>query len=259
MNLAIAQYDIAWEAPAINRSKISTLLRDTETSIDLLILPEMFTTGFSMNVTEISETMDGPSIQWMLEMAATYKAVIAASLIIKEGQSYYNRLIWARPDGSFEHYDKRHLFTLAREDKYFAAGSKKLILDLEVDGVSWRICPLICYDLRFPVWSRNTDSYDLLIYVANFPAKRKFAWSQLLVARAIENQCYVAGVNRIGLDGVNIPYSGDSVILNYEGHGIESVHSNEGIFSAHLSKEKLRAFRRAYSFLRDRDDFEVLI
>jgi predicted amidohydrolase len=182
---------------------------------------------------------------------------VTGSLIIKEGGQFFNRLFWITPSGRVRTYDKKHLFTLAKEHQHFSAGKERHIFELDVDDVTWKICPLICYDLRFPVWSRNTEDYDLLIYVANFPKKRRYAWSQLLVARAIENQSYTIGVNRIGKDGKDIPYSGDSVVLDYAGKPKFKAETEEGIFITTLSKEKQIAYRRAYNFLGDRDEFEL--
>ncbi|WP_235298577.1 nitrilase family protein [Portibacter marinus] len=257
MKIAYIQYDIAWESPGENRQRIEGMLEDQNQSFDLLVLPEMFTTGFSMNTEKNSETMDGPTLLWMSRLASKYESVVTGSIIIEEESSYYNRLIWMRQDGSYECYDKRHLFTLAKEHHHFSAGRRKLVVEMNVRGIDWRVCPLICYDLRFPVWSRNTEDYDLLIYVANWPQKREFAWSQLLIARAIENQCYTVGVNRVGTDGVSIPYSGQSVVLRYDGQCIVESGSYQGVFYANVLKEKMVGFRRAYGFLRDRDNFSV--
>ena len=175
-----------------------------------------------MNVQNCSETMKGETIHWMKEQAKKKDAVVCGSLIIKEKEKYFNRLIWVQPDERLFHYDKRHLFTMANEHRYFNAGRKRI----SVNWKGWKICPLVCYDLRFPVWSRNTEQFDLLLYVANWPARRKFAWSRLLVARAIENQCYVAGLNRVGLDGMGISYSG--IRFKIERHStIKSMHPND--------------------------------
>ena len=256
MKVAFVQYDIEWESPQANKDKVLSMLASGDDGIDLVVLPEMFTTGFSMKTLENYEETDGDTFKWMRKVAADYGCVVTGSVIIKSGEDFYNRLFWVRPDGTSCHYDKKHLFTLAKENHHFKAGSKRQIFELAVDGIKWRICPLVCYDLRFPVWSRNTEDYDLLLYVANFPEKRRFAWSQLLIARAIENQSYTIGVNRIGIDGTGIPYSGDSVALDYSGREMVSSRSKEGIFYVNLSKEKQVAYRRAYNFLADRDHFE---
>lgn len=255
MKVAFVQFDIAWEAAAINRSKIDEIISSDTQDVDLLVLPEMFSTGFSMDTRDIFEHADGQTVQWMKSNSARLNCVITGSLIIEEEGKFYNRLFWVRPDGSMDYYDKKHLFTLAKEDHHFTAGEKRKIFNIEAGGETWRICPLICYDLRFPVWSRNTEHYDVLLYVANFPEKRRHAWSSLLIARAIENQCFTVGVNRIGTDGIGIPYSGDSVVLDYAGRELKNAGSEEGVFYVNFSKEKQLAYRRAYNFLGDRDEF----
>lgn len=257
MKVAIIQYDIIWEDPKANLSKISKLLAETDEDFDLLVLPEMFNTGFTMNVEQNYEVMDGETISWLVEHAALCQCTLTGSLIIKDGGRFYNRLFWIGPSGSIRTYDKKHLFTLAKEHHHFSAGEERHIIELLVEEETWKICPLICYDLRFPVWSRNTEGYDLLLYVANFPTKRRYAWSQLLIARAIENQSYTIGVNRIGKDGKDIPYSGDSVVLDYAGMPILEARASEGIFITKIKKDKQLAYRRAYNFLGDRDEFEL--
>jgi predicted amidohydrolase len=258
MKVDIVQYDIVWEHPQANRSKISKFLAETDEDFDLLVLPEMFNTGFTMDTTNNYELMDGETISWLVEQAMLCQCVVTGSIIVKSNEHFYNRLFWITPDGSVNTYDKKHLFTLAKEDQHFTPGKQRQVFELDVEDVTWRICPLICYDLRFPVWSRNNEDYDLLLYVANFPEKRRYAWSQLLIARAIENQSYTIGVNRIGQDGIGIPYSGDSVVLDYAGLPIVEAHSAEGIFFVTLSKAKQTTYRRAYNFLRDRDQFEII-
>ena len=259
LKVAIIQYDIVWENPSANRQKIELLLSTIhQNDVDLIILPEMFTTGFSMNTENIFEVMGGTSVQWMKQIAEEKKAVITGSIIIKENDLYYNRLLWVRPDHNVEWYYKRHLFTLAKEHHYFTQGSKRQIFELQdQQGEVWRICPLICYDLRFPVWSRNNEAYDLLIYVANFPEKRNWAWTQLLISRAIENQAYVVGVNRIGSDGVDISYIGNSVILDYEGKTLAAAKNEEKPIFYSIDKHNLNKYRRAYQFLNDQDSFEI--
>ncbi|GLR16603.1 nitrilase family protein [Portibacter lacus] len=258
MKVAFVQYDIQWENAQENFNKIEQILASSSDPFELLILPEMFNTGFSMDTHKNAELMSGKTLDWMKSIAREYNAVVTGSLIIQEGEVFYNRLLWVEPNGNIDHYDKKHLFTLAKENNFFEPGKERKIFKLQSETETWKICPLICYDLRFPVWSRNTEDYDLLIYVANFPEKRKYAWSQLLISRAIENQSYTIGVNRIGLDGININYSGDSVALNYEGKKLVDCHSEEGIFYVNLSKEKQVAYRRAYNFLRDRDLFSIV-
>jgi len=207
ISVSIIQSDIIWEDRLSNLENYQNKINQIE-STDLIVLPEMFTTGFSMNPKDISETMSGETIQWMKANASKMNSAICGSIIIEEDDKYFNRFIWVNPDGSIHHYDKKHLFSFAGEDKNYTSGNNKLIIEYK----GWKICPLICYDLRFPVWSRNSEGYDLLIYVANWPDKRKLAWKTLLTARAIENQCYVIGVNRVGKDTKNY-YSGEIHIL----------------------------------------------
>jgi predicted amidohydrolase len=234
--------------------KISAL----KESEDIIVLPEMFSTGFSMNAGQLAETMDGKAVTWMKERATKNNCVITGSLIIKEGDSFFNRLIWMKPDGTYEHYDKRHLFRIADEGKTYTAGTKKLIVEYK----GWKIHPLICYDLRFPVWSRRTKSadYDVLIYAANWPQKRVTAWSQLLIGRAIENQCYVVGVNRVGNDGNNKYHSGDSAIINFKGEMMNNSCPNDTCTETiALSKKELEDFRKHLPFAEDADDFIINI
>lgn len=256
LKITIIQSDLVWESPTENFVAFGEKLEVLEEPTDLIILPEMFNTGFSSKNPEISESMDGPTVSWMKETAAKMKAVIVGSVIILEDEKTYNRMIWMRPDGTFETYDKRHLFAFAGEDEHFTAGTERKIVELK----GWKICLQVCYDLRFPVFARNTndDRYDLLLYVANWPAARRFPWSQLLIARAIENQCYVAGVNRVGLDGNDIDYSGDSAVIDPKGEEISSVEpSVETAETVQLSWEELEAFRAKFPVLNDADDFEV--
>lgn len=260
LKLGIVQYDIVWEDPIANQRKVELMMERSEEVFDLIVLPEMFTTGFSMNTSDIAEKMGGLTEAWMVGMAVKYKTTFCGSVIIEENENYYNRLLWVNAEGLIAQYDKRHLFTLAKEDRYFTEGREKLIVELSAkSGVVWRICPLICYDLRFPVWSRNVENYDVLIYVANFPDKRQYAWHQLLIARAIENQCYTIGVNRIGTDGIGIPYAGGSMLVGYDGQIIENAGAKEGVFKVMIEKKSQDIYRRAYNFLADKDDFELKI
>jgi predicted amidohydrolase len=198
--------------------------------------------------------MAGPTIGWMREEAAALGCVITGSLIVREAGHCYNRLVWARPDGTLEHYDKRHLFRVAGEQDHYAAGARRLVVDLK----GWRICPMICYDLRFPVWSRNRGDYDLLLYVANWPQRRAHAWSTLLKARAIENLCYVAGVNRIGKDGNGATYAGDSVVLDFLGQLLSSEGGGDRVETTVLDLESLRSYRASFPAHLDADRFELL-
>src|SRR5690606_24430266 len=198
LRITIIQTSLHWQDASANRTMFSEKLAAAAPATDLIVLPEMFTTGSSMDAAGLAEDAEGPTLQWMKEEAVRYSAVLTGSVMVKEGDNYYNRLYWVRPDGTYEHYDKRHLFRMAKEHHSYTPGKEKLLVELK----GWNICPLVCYDLRFPVWSRNTGSqYDLLLYVANWPKPRANAWSTLLQARAIENLSYVVGVNRVGTDG----------------------------------------------------------
>ena len=206
MKIAIFQTALIWQEPENNRNLIEKYLHSCKETFDLLILPEMFTTGFTMTPSHIAESMDGTTIQWLKNLARQKKTAITGSLIVKEQEQFYNRLVFIFPDGTLEWYDKRHLFSLAGEEKVYTKGKEKCIIEYK----DWKICPLICYDLRFPVFSRNVEAYDLLIYVANWPKPRINAWNALLKARAIENMVYTVGVNRIGTDANELEYTGSS-------------------------------------------------
>jgi omega-amidase len=257
LRLCLCQYDINWENADENRKHLTTIFFSIpQNSVDVIILPEMFTTGFSMNSKALAETMDGPSIQWMHEMAKQLNAAITGSVIIHENEKYYNRLLWIEPGNSqIKHYDKKHLFSLAGEQNHYEPGQNHLSLEWK----GWKIAFFICYDLRFPVWSRNTENVDLMIYVANFPEKREKAWNSLLPARAIENQCFVAAVNRIGTDGNGIPHKGDSAVYDYEGHKILDLKQMEQLSFIEINHHSLEVYRRAYPFLKDRDGFKLSI
>ncbi len=252
LTLTLVQDTIRWQAPDANREHFETLIARAPAS-DLILLPEMFSTGFSMDSVQLAETMTGESIHWMTRMARESGAVVAGSLIIEEDGHYYNRLIWMRPDGSFAFYDKRHLFRMAEEHRHYKPGRERLLVNLN----GWRICPLICYDLRFPVWSRNNSNFDLLLYVANWPEKRRQHWRKLLPARAIENLCYVAGLNRIGKDNNDITYSGDSVVISPQGEELLNAGSEAGLFTVQLSHEKLISYRETFPAHLDADHFSL--
>jgi omega-amidase len=255
IHITTLQTTLHWENPVANRALFDVHLEQLHTPTDVVVLPEMFATAFSMQPEALAETMQGESIAWMRRWANQLNAVLCGSLIIREEGKYYNRLIWMRPDGTLEKYDKRHLFTLAGEDKAYTAGQEKVI----VEWKGWKFCLMICYDLRFPVWSRNTEAYDVLLYVANFPARRSHAWKALLVARAIENQCYTVAVNRIGNDKNNVWHSGDSCIIDYEGNPIYLAPEGEEAIATHrLEVNNLLNFRKKLNFLSDRDNFYVL-
>lgn len=254
MKIALLQADITWEDPKASLSTFERLTGSLSSPADLIMLPEMFTTGFTMNPAPVAETMDGPTVKWMRQMAGQHNAAVTGSLVIAEDGRHYNRLIFAFPDGTLKTYDKRHLFTLAGEDKAYTAGTERLIVDFR----GWRICPLVCYDLRFPVFSRNTDTYDLLLYVANWPAPRIAAWDALLKARAIENMCYVAGLNRVGQDANGHSYPGHSKVLDCFGNTVLASAKKEGVLIVDIHRESLSEARKKFSFLEDRDNFSLL-
>ena len=248
MNVTLIQTDLFWEDIDNNLKMFDekiTIIKDT----NLIILPEMFTTGFSMNVNILSETMNGKTIKWMLDWARVKNAVIAGSIIIKENNLFYNRFIWAEPNGGIKYYDKKHLFSMANEDQSYSPGNQKIIIEY----LGWKICPLICYDLRFPIWNRNLEDYDIAIYVANWPEKRANHWKSLLMARAIENQCYVIAVNRIGIDGKGLNYNGDTSIIDPTGDIIFQKSNEESTYQYLLKKEELQNIRKNLPFLKDRD------
>lgn len=255
LTVSIIQTDLAWEDKPANFKHFDELINAIELDTDLIVLPEMFTTGFSMNAEQLYDVSEGKTLEWIKQRANEKNAAITGSVIIKENDNFYNRLYFVKPDGSYQTYDKKHLFTLAGEHKYYSAGNKKLIVKYN----GWKICPLICYDLRFPVWSRNTEDYDLLIYVANWPEKRVAAWDALLKARAIENMCYCIGVNRTGTDGNNFPYVGHSAIYDVLGEKISTDLFEEAfVETIVLSKNHIVETREKLGFLRDRDRFELL-
>jgi len=255
LTVSFVQTALHWHDAAANRTTIGQQLASLSPPTDLIVLPEMFTTGFSMEAAGQAETMAGPSVAWLREQAAVHNAVVTGSVIIEENGAYFNRLLWARPDGSLSHYDKRHLFTLAGEQHTYTPGQVRLLEEWR----GWRICPLVCYDLRFPVWSRNqpTEPYDLLLYVANWPAVRRTAWTTLLRARAIENVACALGVNRIGQDALGHDYSGDSALLDAKGNYLVEAHSDAGIFTHTLRRDELDEFRTRFTALSDGDAFEL--
>ncbi len=255
LQIAVFQFDLAWENPMANRTKIDQWLKKIDPDTDVVFLPEMFTTGFSMNVSSLGETMSGETIGWMKERCREYQLALCGSLIIRENDRYFNRLVFVEPSGEVHFYNKRHLFTMGNEATFFEKGAQRLIVLYK----GWRICPLICYDLRFPVWSRNRNEYDLLVYLANWPSSRREVWNILLKARAIENQCYVAGINRIGRDGLAINYSGESQVFSPKGDILGQTRlSQEGIIGTILSFHELVDFRRKFPVLDDADDFDIL-
>ncbi len=252
LRVSTVQCALSWEDKSANLRHIGQLLSGLEGHTDLVVLPEMFSTGFSMQAARLAEPMEGPTVQWMAAQAARLNAVVTGSFIAEAGGRYFNRLVWMHPGGKYETYDKRHCFSPAGEQEHYTPGSQRLLA--EVKG--WKVLPLICYDLRFPVWSRNVEGYHLLLYVANWPERRRHAWNSLLAARAIENQCYTIGVNRIGPDGNGIAHSGDSAVLDFMGHNLYHAAAREEVFTVELSLNKLQAFRTQWPFLADRDAFE---
>jgi predicted amidohydrolase len=260
LNISIIQTNLHWQNRAANLEHFERLIEQAEQG-DLIILPEMFTSGFTMQATQVANVANGEVLQWMQSMAFKKQAVITGSTVIEEEGKFYNRLLWVNPDGTFEHYNKRHLFRMANENEHYAEGKSRLITRLS----DWRICPLVCYDLRFPAWSRNVNfsqnfernhQYDILIYVANWPERRSHAWKSLLVARAIENQCYVVGVNRIGTDGNDIAYSGDSMVINPLGEVISNTKAHqESVETLNLNLSELLNFRKSFPANEDADSF----
>ncbi|WP_333599598.1 amidohydrolase [Flavobacterium sp.] len=253
MKIALVQTTLAWENPTENRSHLVQKINGFLEDVDLIVLPEMFASGFTMNPKAVAETMQGETISWMQHLAKARNCAITGSLVIEENDHFYNRLVFVFPNGDIKTYDKRHLFTLAGEDKVYTAGTDKLILDYK----GFKICPLVCYDLRFPVFSRNVEDYDLLLYVANWPKPRVNAWDILLKARAVENMCYAIGVNRIGTDNNNLDYVGHSQAIDFLGNYILEPKETEGVFIVELDKNKLLETRSKLAFLNDRDTFEL--
>lgn len=256
LKVTLIQSNLFWENKEKNLDQFSRKIDAITEPTDLIILPEMFSTGFSMNPKKLSEGMNGETVSWMKERARAKKCVVAGSFICEESGNFYNRLLWVNPDGSYSKYDKRHLFSMGDEHNHYAAGEEKLIVKIK----DWKICPLICYDLRFPVWARNTHEsfYDVLIYVANWPERRSHPWKTLLLARAIENQAYVIGVNRIGADGNAITHSGDSAVINPKGEIISTTKANEeATETVALSYTELAEFRKQFPVMQDADKFEL--
>jgi predicted amidohydrolase len=254
LSLCLLQADLYWHNPEANRAMMEEMLWQLEEKVDVVILPEMFTTGFTMEADRWAEPMNLHTFKWMKQMAAQLDALVLGSYIVKGSGGYFNRLVWMQPDGDYATYDKRHLFRMANEDKHYQAGSSHLIRNWR----GWNICPLICYDLRFPVWSRNVNlAYDVLIYLANWPAARVVAWDVLLQARAIENLSYAIGVNRIGEDGLGIPYNGHSAVCDPKGSYILEPQMEQGIFIAKLSGQMLKAYRQKFPAHHDADRFNL--
>ncbi len=260
IDITLIQTPLHWEDPMANRQLLGKKIRSLANGQNVIVLPEMFTTGFSMNCAHLAEEANGETFAWMAQHAEQTGAAICGSLVVQEKGRLFNRLIWMEPDGTYEAYNKRHLFTMAGEQDHFTAGEERLIVRYR----GWKFCPLICYDLRFPVWARNGwgaatgADYDILLYVANWPERRSKAWRKLLVARAIENQCYVVGVNRVGSDGNEIPYLGDSALIDPMGEPLVTFEPREESEKTHtLSKRDLARVREKLPFLRDQDQFTI--
>ena len=265
LTITVLQTNLYWENKTANLQMLEQKINSIKEKTEIVVLPEMFSTGFSMNPEILAETMEGETMQWMKRIAAAKKIILTGSIIIKdcstddEANKYFNRLIWMLPNGQYGIYDKRHRFAFAGEDRYYTSGNKRLIASVK----GWKINLLVCYDLRFPVWSRQQSQtgepeYDLLIYVANWPEKRNTAWKTLLQARAIENQCYVVGVNRVGTDGNDINYSGDSMIIDPLGEILYQKKEEEDIFTIVLTKDHLQTVREKFPFWKDADEFQII-
>jgi omega-amidase len=266
ITFSIIQTNLHWEDKAANLSMFEKTIKNREERTEIIVLPEMFSTGFSMNPMALAETMEGQTVTWMRRIAAEEKIILVGSIIIEEDEKYYNRLIWMLPNGQCGTYDKRHLFAFAKEDEQYTAGKKRLIAQAK----GWKINLQVCYDLRFPIWARQTSilpheennnttetEYDILIYVANWPERRSHAWKTLLCARAIENQCYVIGVNRVGNDGNNMYHSGNSMVIDPLGQVLYHKADEEDMFTITLDKIKLHEVREKFPFLKDADSFNI--
>ncbi len=253
--VSIIQPDTYWENPVANRAELEEEIASLRDSPDLIVLPEMFTTGFSNNPQKFAEPMNFTTHKWMKQIAAQYQTAVCGSLIIKETDKYFNRILFVLPNGDTLHYDKKHLFAFGGEAELFSSGDQRLIVDYK----GWKICPLICYDLRFPVFARNTNlDYDILIYTASWPASRAHVWNTLLQARALENQSYVIGANRVGIDGNDIAYSGGSLAIDPKGLIIANLQSNQTSHTVHLSKNDMDNFRKKFPAHLDADEFRLL-
>lgn len=252
LRVTLVQSMLHWEDAAANRAMFGEKLAALKGTTDLIVLPEMFTTGFSMRSADLAETMEGATVQWMREQARATNAALYGSAIITANGKYFNRGLFVRPDGQVTVYDKRHLFRFANENEHYAPGAERVV----VEWRGWRILLQVCFDLRFPVFARNRSDYDAILYVANWPEARRYPWSQLLIARAIENQCYVVGGNRVGMDGKGMHYTGDSVVIDPRGALIGSVEpSQEGTSTVALDRASLEDFREKFPVAKDADDF----
>ena len=253
MIVSCIQAPLSWENPKANRTYFEQKIASIQEKTDLIVLPEMFTSGFTMNPTVVSEEMTGETVLWLKNMAIRKNVAITGSMVISENNLFFNRMLFVFPNGKIRYYDKKHLFTLAGEDKSYTSGDEKVLISY----LDWNICLQICYDLRFPVFVRNTEDYDAIIYVANWPKPRIAAWDALLKARAIENMCYVIGVNRIGEDGNGHPYVGHTQVIDELGNYLVEPNEKESIFIANLSQSKMMETRKKLGFLNDRDVFQL--
>lgn len=255
MKVAIIQSDIVWENPAANRQILQEKINSIREEVDLIVLPEMFSTGFTMNPSSVAEKMTGTTVNWLVDLAKSKQVAITGSVIIEEANKYYNRMLFVYPTGEIKHYDKRHLFSLAKEEAFFTAGTEKVIVTYK----DWKICLQICYDLRFPVFARNVENYDLLIYIASWPKPRVNAWDILLKARAVENLCYTIGVNRVGVDGSQLEYVGHSQAIDYLGNSIIEPFENDTVSIFSLERAAMLETRSKLNFLNDKDEFVITI
>jgi omega-amidase len=258
LTITTIQSNLIWEEKAANLRMLEQKITGIEEKTEIVVLPEMFNTGFSMRPEAFAETMEGETVEWMKRVSRENSIVLTGSVMIEEDGNYYNRLIWMLPNGQYGHYDKRHLFAFGEEDKHYSPGNKRLIASVK----GWKINLQVCYDLRFPVWARQKINeegaeYDVLIYVANWPERRSHAWKTLLCARAIENQCYVVGVNRTGSDGKNIYYSGNSLVIDPLGQVLYHMADEEDVNTITLQKEMLEDVRSKFPFWKDADDFRI--
>jgi omega-amidase len=261
LRVSLVQGHTRWHDPEGNRGYYARLVAPLRGVTDVVLLPETFTSGFSNDAIERAETMDGPTVAWIREQARALDAAVCGSVQLRTPGGVFNRLLWATPDGGLRHYDKRHLFRYAREHERYAAGRERLT----VEWKGWRICPLVCYDLRFPVFSRNRydverpgmPDYDLLVYVANWPSARAYAWKTLLRARAIENLCYVAGLNRVGTDGNGLHYSGDSAVVDFLGQPLHECGDAEEVATVTLKASELAVHRERFPAMLDADAFTL--
>lgn len=253
--VTLVQTDLFWEDTTANLAALEEKIAGLTGPVDLLILPEMFSTGFTMAPRHLAEPMNLRTTRWMQQIATNTGALVLGSFAAREDVRFHNRLMAVKPDGTYQHYDKRHLFRMGGEHEVYSGGDTKLI----VEWKGWRICPLVCYDLRFPVWSRNrpAEAYDLLVYVANWPAPRSNAWDTLLCARAIENQAFVAGVNRVGTDGKGVNHRGGSALIDYFGQPVALAGEKEQVITGEIQLSRLRAYREKFPAYLDADPFEL--